>query len=182
MVNDVRGTGKRANVRFPCNQQRKTVTVRAKGRVKAGEEFLLSYGRGFWGARAGGAAAEASGAQQPHPRPPLSNGARQPLKAGAPQRRGDGDERAQRQPLKSILKKTARKTGRASEPGDDEDCPIEVATVRINMLRRAGSEGQVGTWLDAEHWQCNCRWDSRRAASNGVHCMHADGAKQTVRS
>lgn len=50
MINDARGTGKRMNVRFVPNQRAKTVTIRTTRAVKAGEEFLLSYGRGFWGA------------------------------------------------------------------------------------------------------------------------------------
>ena len=51
MINDARGSGKRPNVRFVCNQQTKTVTIRTTRAVRAGEEFLLSYGRSFWGAQ-----------------------------------------------------------------------------------------------------------------------------------
>ena len=57
MINDPRGTGKRKNVRFVCYQRNKTVTIKTTRAVHAGEEFLLSYGRGFWGVlRAPGAA------------------------------------------------------------------------------------------------------------------------------
>ena len=48
MVNDPRGSGRRANVRFSVDQQRKRVTLRATKAIGVGEEFLLSYGRSFW--------------------------------------------------------------------------------------------------------------------------------------
>lgn len=52
MMNDPRGTGQRANVRFCANQRTKTVTMRATRNIKAGDEFLVSYGRGFWSRKA----------------------------------------------------------------------------------------------------------------------------------
>jgi hypothetical protein len=48
MVNDVRGSGKRPNVRFCINQGDKTATLRAIGPVKAGTELLASYGGQYW--------------------------------------------------------------------------------------------------------------------------------------
>jgi hypothetical protein len=51
MVNDVRGSGKRSNARFSCNQQNKTAVLRATTNIKKGTEFLISYGRNYWPAR-----------------------------------------------------------------------------------------------------------------------------------
>ena len=77
LINDARGSNRRANVRFVANQRAKTVTIRTTRRVREGEEFLLSYGRSFWGAapradaevgeRAVGAGPRAQGDSKDHP-------------------------------------------------------------------------------------------------------------------
>jgi hypothetical protein len=48
LVNDARGSGRRPNARFSCNQRAKTATVRSTKTIKAGEEILVSYGASFW--------------------------------------------------------------------------------------------------------------------------------------
>ena len=59
LINDIHGTRLKANVRFVPYHAQRTVTIRTKRAIRAGEEFLLSYGRSFWDARRRAAAAEA---------------------------------------------------------------------------------------------------------------------------
>ena len=47
-VNDPRGSGKRANCEFAMQAGTTKVRVRAVRAIKAGEEFLLSYGAAYW--------------------------------------------------------------------------------------------------------------------------------------
>ena len=47
-VNDPRGSGKRANCEFAMRSGTTKVRVRATRAIKAGDEFLLSYGRAYW--------------------------------------------------------------------------------------------------------------------------------------
>jgi hypothetical protein len=51
MINDSRGSGKRNNCRFSCNQAAKTAVLRATRTIKKGEELFVGYGRNFWPAR-----------------------------------------------------------------------------------------------------------------------------------
>ena len=58
-INDYRNTGHAQNVEFRLRRDRRGelrqgVYVCAKGGVRAGEELLISYGRGFWRARTTG--------------------------------------------------------------------------------------------------------------------------------
>ena len=48
MVNDARGSGRRNNCRFRCDQVKKTATLEPLRHIKKGEELLVSYGREFW--------------------------------------------------------------------------------------------------------------------------------------
>jgi hypothetical protein len=48
MMNDPGGTGLGPNVKFSCNQRTKTAKMVAKKTIHVGDEFLVSYGRGFW--------------------------------------------------------------------------------------------------------------------------------------
>ena len=54
MINDSRGSGKRNNTRFSCNQAAKTAVLRATRNLKKGEELFVGYGRNFWPNRVGG--------------------------------------------------------------------------------------------------------------------------------
>jgi len=51
MLNDSRGSGKRNNCRFSCNQAAKTAVLRATRNIKKGEELFVGYGRAFWPGR-----------------------------------------------------------------------------------------------------------------------------------
>ena len=48
MINDSRGSGKRNNCRFSCNQAAKTAVLRATRTIAKGEELFVGYGRNFW--------------------------------------------------------------------------------------------------------------------------------------
>lgn len=48
MVNDARGSGKRNNCRFSCDQRKKTATVKAIKNIKKGEELFVNYGSDYW--------------------------------------------------------------------------------------------------------------------------------------
>mgnify|MGYP000269914698 CR=1 FL=1 len=62
MVNDARGSGRRNNCRFSCNQAAKTAVLRATRGVRKGEELFVAYGRAFWpGRERGGAEQQADG-------------------------------------------------------------------------------------------------------------------------
>ena len=134
MCNDPRGSGKRANVKFSVNQQTKTATVRAKRAIAAGEELLLSYGRGFWTAQgdkapqtakkrgAPEAIAAAAAAPVPAIRAEAGDNAEDPIVLGALHRRIN----------------MMRMLGCLSPP--------------------------KGVWIDYEGWRCACVWGDLRAA------------------
>lgn len=65
MVNDPHGSGKRANVRFCCDQRKRTVTMRAMHSIIKGSELLVSYGRAYWDAVRQGRQAQAGGDRPP---------------------------------------------------------------------------------------------------------------------
>ena len=48
MVNDARGSGKKNNCKFSCNQVKKTAVLRAVRRIMKGEELFVNYGPSFW--------------------------------------------------------------------------------------------------------------------------------------
>ena len=54
MINDPKNSGKEANTRFIYWREGKRTTIRTTKPVKAGDEFLLSYGPEFWGEALGG--------------------------------------------------------------------------------------------------------------------------------
>ena len=62
MINDARGSGRRSNSRFSCNQRNKTAVVRATRAIKKGEEIFVAYGREYWPTAKVGTT---TGAQQP---------------------------------------------------------------------------------------------------------------------
>ena len=52
LVNDARGSGRRNNVKFVCNQNNKTVTLVTLRAIKQGEELLVRYGpASYWAKR-----------------------------------------------------------------------------------------------------------------------------------
>jgi hypothetical protein len=65
MVNDPRGSGKKQNVSFCCDQRNKTVTLKATRAIKKGAELLVSYGRAYWTAARSGLKAQAAGDRPP---------------------------------------------------------------------------------------------------------------------
>ena len=64
MINDARGSGKKNNTRFSCNQTKKTAVLRALKAIRKGEEYFVSYGNAYWPAEAGREAQGAPGAQR----------------------------------------------------------------------------------------------------------------------
>ena len=48
MINDCRGTGKRAKCEFRANNREKTVSVWTTRAVRKGEELYVGYGAGYW--------------------------------------------------------------------------------------------------------------------------------------
>jgi hypothetical protein len=103
MVNDARGSGQRANVRFSVNQRNKTAVLRTTRWVRKGQEFRASYGRLFW---AGAKEAGANGVQRAEVLPAV---------ASPPA------------PIPAII--CARE--RVQTPGDTARTPIVIDAVRI---------------------------------------------------
>ena len=135
MINDARGSNKRHNVRFVCNQQNKTVTIRTTRAVRAGEEFLLSYGRGFW---------QQQGAAVPPQRIfAATKGSVARKEAAKEKKRAAG--RSWEEPIVLASART-----------------IRVNMMQRGAGARRGA--RPGEWIDDDHWLCNCHWsDARRA-------------------
>ena len=131
MCNDPRGSGKRANVKFSVNQQTKTATVRAKRAIAAGEELLLSYGRGFW---------TAQGDQAPQTA----------KKRGVPEATA-----AKRAPVvEAATGDSADDPIVVSALGTNTSLP----RYRINMMKMFDCfSPPKGIWIDHGEWMCACR-------------------------
>jgi len=144
LINDIHRTRLKPNVRFVPFHAQRTVTIKTTRAVKAGEEFLLSYGRSFWDARKRGAA-EAKRAKEI---------VAEEAAAAAPAR--------------------APAAARAARGGTREDPIVLAPTARryhLNMIGRGSARGRdvPGTWIDAAHWICDCHvhsaWGNRRHAA-----------------
>ena len=144
LINDIHRTRLKPNVRFVPFHAQRTVTIKTTRAVKAGEEFLLSYGRSFWDARKRGAA-EAKRAKEI---------VAEEAAAAAPAR--------------------APAAARAARGGTREDPIVLAPTARryhLNMIGRGSARGRdvPGTWIDAAHWICDCHvhsaWGNRRNAT-----------------
>ena len=154
MINDSRGSGKRNNCRFSCNQAAKTAVLRATQSIAKGRELFVGYGRNFWPGRAGGAKgsiAAKAGEEADGAGPAPAAAAAAPAAAASA-------ARAAPAPRAKVAAPQAMAAGAAAD--GDKQRPIVLDLVSI----AASTTGAVPTYASlAKAWAGTCRPQRRTA-------------------
>ena len=154
MINDSRGSGKRNNCRFSCNQAAKTAVLRATQSIAKGRELFVGYGRNFWPGRAGGAKgsiAAKAGEESDGAGPAPAAAAAAPAAAASA-------ARAAPAPRAKVAAPQAMAAGAAAD--GDKQRPIVLDLVSI----AASTTGAVPTYASlAKAWAGTCRPQRRTA-------------------